>query len=122
MKAALRFGRYCSAALAAAAWVLARTLMPDDGWRGALLVLALVAALPASLMNVNNAQTNFILLLLVALALRDRAAEQVDEHHHQQDGQQQRGQQGLRVAGGKAQAAPGHGQGVRHERPPECVR
>jgi len=62
------------AALAAAAWVLARTLMPDDGWRGALLVLALVAALPASLMNVNNAQTNFILLLLVALALRDRCA------------------------------------------------
>jgi hypothetical protein len=59
-------------ALAGAAWVLARAFLPDDGWRGALLVLALVAALPASLMNVDNAQTNFILLLLVALALRDR--------------------------------------------------
>jgi hypothetical protein len=60
------------AALGGAAWVLARTFMPADGWRSALLVLALITALPASLMTVNNAQTNFLLLLLVALALRDR--------------------------------------------------
>jgi hypothetical protein len=62
------------AALAGSAWILSRTLMPEDGWRGALLILALVAALPATLMNVDNAQTNFILLLLVALTLRDRHA------------------------------------------------
>jgi hypothetical protein len=62
------------AALGGAAWVLARTFMPADGWRSALLVLALIAALPASLMTVNNAQTNFLLLLLVALALRDRGS------------------------------------------------
>ncbi len=61
------------AALGAAAWVLARTFMPAEGWRSVLLILALVAALPATLMTVDNAQTNFILLLLVALALRYRA-------------------------------------------------
>jgi Glycosyltransferase family 87 len=62
------------AALAGAAWVLARALMPGDGWRGALLILALIAALPTTLMNVDNAQTNFILLLLIALAFRHRNA------------------------------------------------
>jgi len=51
-----------------------------------------------------------------------RPAEQVDEHHHQHDGQHQRGQQGVRAPGGEAQAARGHGQGVRHERPPSRVR
>jgi hypothetical protein len=60
------------AALAAAAWVLARAFMPADGWRSALLVLALIAALPASLVTVNNAQTNFLLLLLVALTFWTR--------------------------------------------------
>jgi hypothetical protein len=62
------------AALLGAAWVLARTFMPAEGWRSVLLILALVATLPATLMNVDNAQTNFILLLLVALALRDRGS------------------------------------------------
>jgi hypothetical protein len=57
------------AALAAAAWILGRTFVPAGGWRSALLVLAAVAALPASQMNVNDAQTNFLLLLLIALAL-----------------------------------------------------
>lgn len=57
------------AALAGAAWILARTFLPTGGWRSALLVLAAVAALPASLMNVNDAQTNFLLLLLIALAV-----------------------------------------------------
>ena len=55
------------AALAGAAWILGQTLLPGGGWRSALLVLAAVAALPASLMNVNDAQTNFLLLLLLAL-------------------------------------------------------
>jgi hypothetical protein len=65
---------YCVqfAALAGAAWLLARAFMPADGWRSACLVLALIVALPASLMNVADAQTNFLLLLLVALALHGR--------------------------------------------------
>ncbi len=61
------------AALAGAAWILGRTLFPAGGWRSAPFVLALILALPASLMNVYDAQTNFLLLLLVALALRGRA-------------------------------------------------
>jgi Glycosyltransferase family 87 len=60
------------AALAAAAWVLARAFMPAEGWRSALLVFAIIAALPATLVTVNNAQTNFLLLLLVALAFSAR--------------------------------------------------
>lgn len=62
------------AALAAAAWILARLFFPADGRRAGLLLLAIVAALPATLQTVDNAQTNFIVLLLVALALRDRDA------------------------------------------------
>jgi hypothetical protein len=60
------------AALGAAAWILARTFMPAAGWRSALLVLAVIVALPTSLMNVAEAQMQFLLLLIVALALRDR--------------------------------------------------
>jgi len=60
------------AALAGAAWVLARTFMPADGWRSALLMLAIIAALPASINTVGDAQTNFLVLLLVALALHAR--------------------------------------------------
>jgi hypothetical protein len=56
------------AALAGAAWVLGRAFWPDLGWRGPALVLGIAAALPASLMNTGDAQTNFIALLLVALA------------------------------------------------------
>lgn len=56
------------AALAGAAWVLGRALWPEQSWRGPALVLGIAAALPASLMNVGDAQTNFIALLLVALA------------------------------------------------------
>jgi hypothetical protein len=62
------------AALGGAAWYLARTLLPDDGPRAALLVLAVIAALPASIMNVGDAQTNFLLLLVLALALRGEAS------------------------------------------------
>jgi hypothetical protein len=60
------------AALGAAAWSLARTFMPAAGRHSVIFVLAVIAALPASQMNVNTAQTNFLLLLLVALALRGR--------------------------------------------------
>jgi hypothetical protein len=60
------------AALAAAAWVLGRTFWPAAGWKAALLVFALLAALPASLMNVGDAQTNFLVLLLLALGLAGR--------------------------------------------------
>jgi hypothetical protein len=60
------------AALAGAAWVLGRALLRDDGPQAALLVLAVVVALPAAIMNVGDAQTNFLVLLLVALALAGR--------------------------------------------------
>ncbi len=59
-------------ALIAAAWFLARSFMPADGWRGALLILGLICALPAAQNTVGDAQTNFLLLLLVALALLKR--------------------------------------------------
>jgi hypothetical protein len=61
------------AALGGAAWVLARTFMPADGWRSAGLVLAIIVALPPAIANVGDAQTNFLLLLLVALALQTGA-------------------------------------------------
>ncbi len=60
------------AALGAAAWVLGRIFFRPDGWRGALLALAIVLALPAAANTVGDAQTNFLLLLLVALALQAR--------------------------------------------------
>lgn len=56
------------AALAAAAWILARAFMPAGGWRSAVFILAIIVALPASALNVDNAQTHFLLLLLIALA------------------------------------------------------
>jgi len=60
------------AALAGAAWVLARVFLRADGPPAALLVLAILVALPASLMNVGDAQANFLVLLLCALALAGR--------------------------------------------------
>jgi len=59
-------------ALVGAAWLLARAFLPEEGWRGALLVLAVTLALPAALANVNDAQTNFLALLAVAFALGAR--------------------------------------------------
>ncbi len=61
------------AALAIAAWLLARTFMPTEGWPGTALVLALTLALPATQTTVGYAQTNFLLLLLIALTLRTRS-------------------------------------------------
>ncbi len=62
------------AALAGAAWVLARVLVAADGWRGVVLIAALILALPASQMTVGDAQTNFLVLLLVALSFASRTS------------------------------------------------
>jgi hypothetical protein len=59
-------------ALVAGAWVLARALLPKDGWPAFALVLALALALPATHDNVANAQTSFLALFVVALAFAGR--------------------------------------------------
>ncbi len=59
-------------ALAAAAWLLAREFTPKTVFAGAALVFALVLALPATQSNVFYAQTNYLVLLAVALAFVTR--------------------------------------------------
>jgi hypothetical protein len=64
---AVQFG-----ALVLASIVLARALFPGDGPAAALLVVAVVLALPATTVNVYDAQTHFVALLFVALAYAGR--------------------------------------------------
>ena len=59
-------------ALGAAAWLLARYFMPEQRRRGAVLIVALVMALPATQVNLGNAQTNFLLLLFITLVFVQR--------------------------------------------------
>ncbi len=59
-------------ALAAAAWLLARTCMPAAGLAASILIFTCVLALPATQANVGDAQTNFLLLLAITLAFVQR--------------------------------------------------
>jgi hypothetical protein len=62
------------AALLAAALVLQRAALPDDGPAAALLILALTLLLPALAVNTHFAQTNSLCLLFVALAFAGRSS------------------------------------------------
>ena len=59
-------------ALGAAAWILARYFMPEQHRRAAVLIVAIVMALPSTQVNLGNAQTNFLLLFAIALVFVQR--------------------------------------------------
>jgi len=60
-------------ALVAAIWLLRRNVLGSDSWTDLLLVAGLLVALRPTQTTVHLAQTNFLILLAVALYWRDRS-------------------------------------------------
>jgi hypothetical protein len=61
-----------AACAGASVWLLGRTFLREHGWLGVFAAGALVAALPPARSTAWFAQTNFLLLLLFVMLLRDR--------------------------------------------------